>query len=118
MAFHVYPDPQAGPLPVPALGTQARPFTELAAVDPATSLNTMFIRVVKLGGACAPTGAVPLRFRLKAGAGDFTSVLDVPPAPAPIIVPPGTARSIFNGPGDTGTEVANAIVTVEANDVY
>lgn len=116
MAFQVYPIPQTAPLNVVAAGTSpATAFSELAAVDPVTTLNTMFIRMVKLGTGCAASGPPHPRIRLRAGAGDLTTVFD---PVGPPVVAAGTSTPIFNGPGGTGTEVANAIVSVEANDVY
>ncbi|MGH9280790.1 MAG: vWA domain-containing protein [Acidimicrobiales bacterium] len=118
MPFHVYPDPPTAPVALAASATSAPvPFAELAAVDPVTTLTTMYIRVVKLGTACAPSGAPHPRLRLKHDGGDFTTVFD---PVGPPTVPAGTIVSI-NAPVGTGgavVESANTQVTVEANDVY
>ena len=108
MAFAVYPTPQTAPLNVAAGGTSAlTAIGELVGVDPVTTLNTMFIRVVKLGTACSASGPPHPTIRLKANTGDAVSIPTFP-----------TTASIFNQPGGTGTEVANATLQVEAGDVY
>ncbi|HEY2946880.1 MAG TPA: hypothetical protein VGJ53_00530 [Micromonosporaceae bacterium] len=108
MPFDVYPQPQTAPLNVAAGATSALvPINERIGVDPATTLNTMFIRVVKLGTGCVPSGAPHPTIRLKANTGDAVAVPTFP-----------TTVAIFNQPAGTGTEVANATLEVEANDVY
>src|SRR6266508_6215350 len=98
MPFDVYPQPQTAPLNVAAGATSALvPITERIGVDPATTLNTMFIRVVKLGTGCVPSGAPHPTIRLKADTGDAVAIPTFP-----------TTAAIFNQPAGTGTEVANA----------
>ncbi|MBA9005297.1 hypothetical protein [Thermomonospora cellulosilytica] len=106
--FHVHPRPQTAPLSVAAGGeSPLKPIDELVGTDASTGLDTMFIRVVKTGTGCAPSGAPDPGIKLKAGDGD------------PVEVPrfPETA-SIFNGPGGTGTAVADATMQAEPGDVY
>ena len=108
MAFAVYPTPQTAPLNLAAAGSS--PLTainELVGVDSGTGLNAMFIRVVKLGTGCAASGPPHPTIRLKANTGDAVAIPTFP-----------TTVSIFNQPGGTGTEVANATLQVEADDVY
>ncbi|WP_233358667.1 Vgb family protein [Thermomonospora amylolytica] len=106
--FHVHPRPQTAPLSVAAGKTSPlKPIDELVGTDASTGLDTMFIRVVKTGTGCAPSGAPDPGIKLKAGDGD------------PVEVPrfPETA-SIFNGPGGTGTAVADVTMQAEPEDVY
>jgi len=104
---HIYPDPQTEPLNVSAkVGTTPgtsglKAIEENSAIDQASSLRIMWIRVAKVG----PSGSNPI-IRLKADTGDETQVKT------------SSTVSIWNQPGDTGTEVANAIMLVEANGVY
>ncbi|HZC00064.1 MAG TPA: hypothetical protein VE844_01465, partial [Gammaproteobacteria bacterium] len=108
MAFDVYPASHSTPLDVAAAGSSPLIAIkeELIGVDPDTGLNKMFIRAVKLGAGCAPSGPPHPTIRLKADTGDAVDLL------------PASAVSIFNQPGGTGTEVANAILDVETDDVY
>jgi hypothetical protein len=108
VAFEVYPATQTTPLNIAASGSSAlSAITELVGVDPTTGLHMMFIRVVKLGADCAASGPPHPTARLKADTGD----------PVPLSVD-STTVSIFNQPGGTGTEVANATLEVEGDDVY
>jgi hypothetical protein len=108
MPFQVYPIPQTAPLSVPASGASLLiPISELVGLDPVTNLNTMFIRVVKIGGNCAPTGPPHPTFRLKANTGD---AMPVPTFP--------TTQPLYNLPGGAGVEVADATMEIEANDIY
>ena len=107
MAFHVYPDPQLNPRNVAAgLTSPLEAIDELVGPGP-FGLDTMFIRLVMLGAGCAPSGAPNPIVILKANTGDEE----------PVSVGGGTA-SIFNLPGGTGVEVANAVMFAEANGVY
>src|SRR5262249_4036239 len=98
MAFQVFPTPQTAPLNVAAGGTSPlTPINELASV--VGGLNTMFIRVVKLGSGCAASGPPHPTFRLKADTGD---AVDIPTSPMTV--------AIHNQPGGAGPEVADATV--------
>jgi hypothetical protein len=106
MAFAVYPTPQTAPLNVAAGGTSSLlGINEL--VGPVTGQNVMFIRVVKLGTGCAASGPPHPTIRLKANTGDAVAVPAFP-----------ITAAIFNQPGGTGTEVGDATLEVEANDIY
>ncbi|WP_119730193.1 hypothetical protein [Thermomonospora amylolytica] len=106
--FHVHPRPQTAPLSVAAGGESTlKPIDELVGTDAATGLAAMFIRVVKTGTGCAPTGAPDPGIRLQADTGDPVEVPRLP-----------DSASIFNGPGGTGAEVANATLQAEPDDIY
>ncbi|WP_157996020.1 Vgb family protein [Thermomonospora amylolytica] len=106
--FHVHPRPQTAPLSVAAGKTSPlKPIDELVGTDASTGLDTMFIRVVKTGTGCAPTGAPDPGITLQADTGDPVEVPRLP-----------DSASIFNGPGGTGAEVANATLQAEPDDIY
>ncbi len=106
MAFTVYPIAPAAPLSVPAAGTS--PLTTLAehfGPDPEVGgAQTMFIRIVKLGAACAPSGPPHPTIQLKAGAGPTVTL---PAFPITVTV---------TAPG--GVYVGDATMEIEANDIY
>jgi hypothetical protein len=103
MAFHVYPDPQTNPLNLDAGAINDPPVSIEELISTGTP-RTMFIRVVMLGSGCAPppAGALDPTFRLGAGG-------------APVDLPIGPVRSIFNAGGQ---EVGNARVTKDPNTAY
>ena len=106
MAFQVYPDlptnRQMIPLNVAAGVTSAlTQIVELSSV--VSGLTTMFIRVVEIGGSCAPPGGADPSIILKA---DMGAEVEVPiPETAPIL-------------NQLGDEVADAIMSVETGNVY
>ncbi|WP_119730195.1 hypothetical protein [Thermomonospora amylolytica] len=106
--FHVHPRSQIAPLSVAAGKTSPlEPIDELVGTDAATGLDTMFIRVVKTGTGCAPTGPPDPGITLQADTGDPVEVPRLP-----------DSASIFNAPGGTGAEVANATLQAEPDDIY
>lgn len=105
MAFHVYPDPPVPPdLPVtpiaPGVTCRLTPITELSSGVPGAM--TMFIRVVEIGGSCAPPGGADPTIILKADMG------------AEVPVPTLQTGPILN---ENGVEVADAIMNVEAGNL-
>jgi hypothetical protein len=105
--FDVYPTPQTNPLNVAASATSAAvPFTEQVGTGTGPGgLDGMYLRLVMLGPACATSTAPDPTVALQADTGT-----------------PVTLNSFFQGirnaPGSGGSEVANARITAEANDVF
>ncbi|GGT11715.1 SMP-30/gluconolactonase/LRE family protein [Nonomuraea spiralis] len=105
--FEVYPNGQAVPEHLEAgAATSLLEFTELSAVDTATGRRDMWIRIVKVGAGCGPSGPPHPAVRLKADTGD---VVEVPISPTPVV--------LLNGPQGS-PPAANANMAAEADDVY
>jgi streptogramin lyase len=102
MAFRVFPA-GAAPLKVPA-GSQSNPqgFQELAGIVDGDL--TMFLRLVKLGGGCAPPGGPDPAIRLSAGGGPAVQVAMFP-----------DAASVHDGQGNF---VADALCEPRGDGVY
>ncbi len=103
-AFDVYPTPQTNPLNVAATSSSALvPFTELvgAGTGPGGFFDGMYIRLVMLGGSCAPSAAPDPTVTLIAGGGT-----------------PVALTSVFQGIFTPSDEVANARIVAETNDVF
>jgi hypothetical protein len=94
MAFDVYPDPPTAPLSL-AKGVPSAliPFTEHAAIDPATGRNTMYIALIKLGSGSASPGPPAPTIRLQVNAGtpvDIGTDTPLPNADQPVALATGT----------------------------
>lgn len=101
MTFQVYPDP-TNPLSIAAgFTSNLTKITELS--SDVSGTTTMFIRVVEIGGSCAPPGGADPTIILKADmGGEF-----------PVTI--GLSQPIQN---ENGVEVADAIMNVETGNVY
>jgi hypothetical protein len=100
MTFQVYPDPPSPPIAA-GFTCPLTKITELSSGVPGAT--TMFIRVVEIGGSCAPPGGADPTIILKADMG------------AEVPVPKPQTGPILN---ENGVEVADAIMNVEAGNVY
>ncbi|MFI7690050.1 hypothetical protein ACIBQ6_13320 [Nonomuraea sp. NPDC049655] len=104
--FEIYPKGQAAPEHLEAgAATSLLEFTEQSAAGTAEGQRDMWIRIVKVGDGCGPSGPPHPTVRLKADTG---AVVDVPISPTPVVIPNGS----------NSEQAANARMTAEADDVY
>jgi streptogramin lyase len=108
VAFDLYPDPHSAPLTVGAGG--ASPLigiTQRVAIDPSTGLNSMFVRITKVGTSSGPGGPPHPAIRLASGAGAVTEI------------PLGAGGTEVKDSLDPNTTpAAQATMVAEADDVY